>query len=129
MLVALSRLAVGSSRRTRRRSEGEAMTLKILARLVPRLLNPLRRWQDDDQADRAEDPAREPALHHRASRGLSRLRPSDVELEQVRTDMIDQLDRFARQQLSADGLDFDTWLRRTVVDQEEWLARIVFRKQ
>ena len=32
---------------------------------------------------------------------------------------------FARQQLSY-GFDFQTWLRRTVAEHEQWLARIVF---
>ena len=57
---------------------------------------------------------------------ISRTRPSDVELEQVRDGLIEQLDRFAGQHLSSDGLNFETWLRRTVSDQEQWLARIVF---
>jgi len=47
-------------------------------------------------------------------------------MEQVRNGLIGQLDRFAGQHLSHDGLNFETWLRRTVSDQEQWLARIVF---
>jgi len=59
---------------------------------------------------------------------ISNPRPPDVEMEQVKAGLIDQLDRFARRQLSSDGLDFQTWLRRTVSEQEQWLARIVFPK-
>jgi hypothetical protein len=42
--------------------------------------------------------------------------------------LVEQLDRFAGgQRLSSDGLDFKTWLGRTVTDQA-WFARIVFPK-
>jgi hypothetical protein len=57
-----------------------------------------------------------------------RMRSPDVELEQVRTGFLKQLDRFARQQLSSEGLDFDTWRGRAIVELEQWLARIVFPK-
>jgi len=59
---------------------------------------------------------------------MSRTRPPDVEMEQVRHGLMEQLDRFAHKQLSSDGLDFETWLGRTVIEQEQWLARIVFPK-
>jgi hypothetical protein len=59
---------------------------------------------------------------------ISDPRPPDVEMEQVRAGLIEQLDRFARQQLSSDGLDFQTWLRRTIAEHDQWLARIVFPK-
>jgi hypothetical protein len=42
--------------------------------------------------------------------------------------LIEQLDRFAAQHLSCDGLDFEGWLGWTVIDREQWLARIVFSK-
>lgn len=57
---------------------------------------------------------------------ISRTRPPDVEMEQVRNGLIEQLDRFAQTQLSSDGLDFETWRGRNVIEQEQWLARIVF---
>ena len=48
--------------------------------------------------------------------------------EQVSNGLIEQLARFRSQRLSSDGLDFETCLARTVIDQEQWLARIVFPK-
>lgn len=59
---------------------------------------------------------------------IARTRPQDVELKEVWDGLIEQLDRFAVQRMSPDGLDFKTWLGRTVIDQEQWLARIVFPK-
>jgi hypothetical protein len=59
---------------------------------------------------------------------IARTRPQDVELKKVWDDLFAQLDRFAAQPLSSDGLDFKTWLGWTVIDQEQWLARIVFPK-
>jgi hypothetical protein len=59
---------------------------------------------------------------------ISRTRPPDVELKQARDGLIEQLDRFAGQHMSTNGLEFETWLGRTVMDQEQWLARIVFPK-
>ena len=51
--------------------------------------------------------------------------PPDVEMKRVRDGLIEQLDRCAAQHLSHNGLEFETWLGRTVMDQEQWLARIV----
>ena len=59
---------------------------------------------------------------------ISAPRPPDVEMEQVRAGLLEQLDRFARQQLSSDGLDFSTWVHRTIAEHDQWLARIVFPK-
>ena len=59
---------------------------------------------------------------------ISRTRPPDIEMRQVRDGLIEQLDRFAGQHLSTHGLEFETWLGRTVIDQEQWLARIVLPK-
>jgi hypothetical protein len=59
---------------------------------------------------------------------ISRTPPPDLETEQVRDGFIKELDRFAGQQSSSEGLDFNTWRGRTIADQEQWLARIVFPK-
>ena len=59
---------------------------------------------------------------------ISNPRPPDVEMEQVKAGLLEQLDRFARREFSSDGLDFQTWLRRTIAEQEQWLARIVSPK-
>lgn len=56
---------------------------------------------------------------------LSRTRPYDVELQQVRDGFIEELNRFAHRRLSSDGLDFESWRARTATEQEQWLARIV----
>ena len=42
---------------------------------------------------------------------------------------IEEFQRAAHNHLSSDGLDFETWLGRTVIEQEQWLARIVFPKR
>jgi hypothetical protein len=60
--------------------------------------------------------------------GVSRLQSSDVELQQMRNGLIEQLNRFAQHQLSSEGLDFNTWRSRTIADLERWLSRIVFPK-
>jgi hypothetical protein len=59
---------------------------------------------------------------------ISRTQPSDLEMRQVRNDLIEQLDRFAGQNVSFNNLEFQTWLSQTVTDQEQWLARIVLPK-
>ena len=59
---------------------------------------------------------------------ISRTRPPDVEMKQARDGMIEQLDTFAGQHLSSNSLEFESWLRQTVMDQEQWLARIVLPK-
>lgn len=59
---------------------------------------------------------------------IARISPPDPETEQVRNGFINELDRFARQQLSSEGLEFATWRSRTIADLEQWLARIVFPK-
>jgi len=52
----------------------------------------------------------------------------DVEMEQVRGGLIKELERFASQQSSSEGLDYATWRSRTIADLEQWVGRIVFPK-
>lgn len=60
---------------------------------------------------------------------IARTQPPDVEMEQVRNGLIEQLDRFAvGHHSSSNGDEFETWLGRTVMEQEQWLARIVLPK-
>jgi hypothetical protein len=55
-------------------------------------------------------------------------RPPDVEMEQVRNGLIEQLDEFATRGLSSNVQEFGDWLGRVVIEQEQWLGRIVFPK-
>lgn len=48
----------------------------------------------------------------------------DDETEEARDALLVDLDAFGRTQRSRDGLDFRTWLSRTIKDFEDWHTRI-----
>ena len=59
---------------------------------------------------------------------IGRISAPDDETKQLKNGFIKELDRFASQQASSEGLDFTPWRSRTIADLEQWLARIVFPK-
>ena len=52
----------------------------------------------------------------------------DLETQEARDGVLADLDAFERTSRSRDGRDFETWLGGTVVEHEQWFARIAMPK-
>jgi hypothetical protein len=50
---------------------------------------------------------------------------SDLETRRARDAILEELDRFVQSQTTSTAPEFRAWLRRTIPDYEQWLARIV----